>query len=545
MIDGLLIGVESNPVINYHVSSDNNLNAASGNSSSNSSTYGGSASVSPASSGSSSGSGYERGGGHLRIDPNLPISSQFHDYFSRSGSDHLTTTQPSSQGSSTATISGFVPLHEVSFSSHNDDNNFGKSTGESLLNHHNNSSSSRNKNKGINVYTNDGYGVGIGPNGQMVMFQSPAIPVSTGGASASGNHKAGGNRRTGGKNGKGASSSGGTSGGSLPSSDLMMTQQDANTSRHRELHKTLEKNRRAHLRQCFEELKSELPISEYGEKKSSHINIIHCAIRYINQLKKMEHEAEHEIQKLAKNKIRFQNHLAQVQNGLLMASSSDDHHHPMASHLQHQQMMMMTTPDDGKKIGQHHQHATRGRPQLNLMRNHQVNQPTGFTERKRNSLSTSSNVSMISAASSCEPPSIYSSSAPDNQSSEIPTHLMLVSNNINNRSLDMSKHHDNNNGGVIKSNSCSVIMAPVKLQQATVRIEKKPPDVQSFMHQTVIKESKEKLHDDEDDMDDDNQLVMAEEAVEVDMDHQQNHRHEDDDDVELHDAIVKTGEFPS
>ena len=43
------------------------------------------------------------------------------------------------------------------------------------------------------------------------------------------------------------------------------------SSRHRELHKTLEKNRRAHLRSCFEELKKELPKNEVGEKKTSHI----------------------------------------------------------------------------------------------------------------------------------------------------------------------------------------------------------------------------------------------------------------------------------
>lgn len=51
------------------------------------------------------------------------------------------------------------------------------------------------------------------------------------------------------------------------------------STRHRELHKTLEKNRRAHLRHCFEQLKTELPRSEYSDKKTSHINIIHCAIR--------------------------------------------------------------------------------------------------------------------------------------------------------------------------------------------------------------------------------------------------------------------------
>lgn len=87
-------------------------------------------------------------------------------------------------------------------------------------------------------------------------------------------------------------------------------------SRHREMHKTLEKNRRAHLRHCFEVLKDELPPNEYNEKKSSHINIISCAIRYIHVLKRTESDLQHQTERLVRTKIRFQSQIAQLKDDL-------------------------------------------------------------------------------------------------------------------------------------------------------------------------------------------------------------------------------------
>lgn len=87
-------------------------------------------------------------------------------------------------------------------------------------------------------------------------------------------------------------------------------------SRHREMHKTLEKNRRAQLRHCFEVLKDELPPNEYNEKKSSHINIISCAIRYIQHLKRTETELHNQTERLVRTKIRFQSKIAQLMEDL-------------------------------------------------------------------------------------------------------------------------------------------------------------------------------------------------------------------------------------
>lgn len=88
------------------------------------------------------------------------------------------------------------------------------------------------------------------------------------------------------------------------------------SSRHRELHKTSEKNRRAHLRDCFEQLKKELPQPEYRDRKSSHINIIHCALRYIQCLKRIESEHESEMARLARAKIRHQHMITQLKQDL-------------------------------------------------------------------------------------------------------------------------------------------------------------------------------------------------------------------------------------
>lgn len=87
-----------------------------------------------------------------------------------------------------------------------------------------------------------------------------------------------------------------------PATASSPTSSSSSYSRHRELHKTLEKNRRAHLRHCFELLKAELPASECADKKTSHINIIKSAIRYVLALRQQECEIDNELQRLTKIK---------------------------------------------------------------------------------------------------------------------------------------------------------------------------------------------------------------------------------------------------
>lgn len=48
----------------------------------------------------------------------------------------------------------------------------------------------------------------------------------------------------------------------------------------REVHNKLEKNRRAHLKECFELLKKQVPASQ-DEKKTSNLSILRSAIRFI------------------------------------------------------------------------------------------------------------------------------------------------------------------------------------------------------------------------------------------------------------------------
>lgn len=92
------------------------------------------------------------------------------------------------------------------------------------------------------------------------------------------------------------------------------TSSSSSYSRHRELHKTLEKNRRAHLRHCFELLRTELPPSECVDKKTSHINIIKSAIRYVLTLRQQECEIDNELQRLTKIKNELTENLSKLRN---------------------------------------------------------------------------------------------------------------------------------------------------------------------------------------------------------------------------------------
>lgn len=108
------------------------------------------------------------------------------------------------------------------------------------------------------------------------------------------------------------------------------TSSSSSYSRHRELHKTLEKNRRAHLRHCFELLKAELPTSDCVDKKTSHINIIKSAIRYVLALRQQECEMENELQRLARIKSELTDKLSQVRNQHKMQQQVDSATMPVA-----------------------------------------------------------------------------------------------------------------------------------------------------------------------------------------------------------------------
>ncbi|XP_068623526.1 max-binding protein MNT-like isoform X2 [Battus philenor] len=77
----------------------------------------------------------------------------------------------------------------------------------------------------------------------------------------------------------------------------------------REVHNKLEKNRRAHLKECFELLKRQLPTTA-DDKKTSNLSILGSAIRYIQVLRRKERECEHEMERLAREKIAAQQRLA-------------------------------------------------------------------------------------------------------------------------------------------------------------------------------------------------------------------------------------------
>ncbi|XP_072496082.1 max-binding protein MNT [Notamacropus eugenii] len=82
----------------------------------------------------------------------------------------------------------------------------------------------------------------------------------------------------------------------------------------REVHNKLEKNRRAHLKECFETLKRNIP--NVDDKKTSNLSVLRSALRYIQTLKRKEKEYEHEMERLAREKIATQQQLTELKREL-------------------------------------------------------------------------------------------------------------------------------------------------------------------------------------------------------------------------------------
>ncbi|XP_035390079.1 max-binding protein MNT isoform X2 [Electrophorus electricus] len=71
---------------------------------------------------------------------------------------------------------------------------------------------------------------------------------------------------------------------------------------------------RAHLKECFETLKKNIP--NVDEKKTSNLSVLRSALRYIQTLKRKEKEYEHEMERLAREKISMQQRLSELKNEL-------------------------------------------------------------------------------------------------------------------------------------------------------------------------------------------------------------------------------------
>ncbi|XP_077167441.1 max-binding protein MNT isoform X2 [Paroedura picta] len=71
---------------------------------------------------------------------------------------------------------------------------------------------------------------------------------------------------------------------------------------------------RAHLKECFETLKRNIP--NIDDKKTSNLSVLRSALRYIQTLKRKEKEYEHEMERLAREKIATQQRLEELKKEL-------------------------------------------------------------------------------------------------------------------------------------------------------------------------------------------------------------------------------------
>ncbi|XP_038059440.1 mucin-2-like [Patiria miniata] len=80
----------------------------------------------------------------------------------------------------------------------------------------------------------------------------------------------------------------------------------------REVHNKLEKNRRAQLKECFDNLRDQIPNMDNKKLKPSNLSILQGALRYLQALKRKERELEYETERLARQKILYQEKLAKL-----------------------------------------------------------------------------------------------------------------------------------------------------------------------------------------------------------------------------------------
>ncbi|XP_037914543.1 mucin-17 isoform X3 [Hermetia illucens] len=84
----------------------------------------------------------------------------------------------------------------------------------------------------------------------------------------------------------------------------------------REVHNKLEKHRRAHLKECFEQLKVQLQLHDEERKKTSNLAILGAAYRHVMSLKKKGRELEQQVEQLAKEKINYQKRILNLKREL-------------------------------------------------------------------------------------------------------------------------------------------------------------------------------------------------------------------------------------
>lgn len=101
----------------------------------------------------------------------------------------------------------------------------------------------------------------------------------------------------------------------IPKEDIKKT-----SSSTRETHNRLEKNRRAHLKLCFDELALECSLDP---KKTSNLTVIRSAYKFTMSLKRKERENEKNMASLVQQKIRLQQRLEELKSGFPSSIKSD------------------------------------------------------------------------------------------------------------------------------------------------------------------------------------------------------------------------------
>uniref|UniRef100_A0A1B0ANI9 BHLH domain-containing protein n=1 Tax=Glossina palpalis gambiensis TaxID=67801 RepID=A0A1B0ANI9_9MUSC len=84
----------------------------------------------------------------------------------------------------------------------------------------------------------------------------------------------------------------------------------------REVHNKLEKNRRAHLKECYEALKNQLSLKDEDRRKTSNLAILGEALKCVQSFQRRNQELEAEWEHLANDKINLQKRIVSLKREL-------------------------------------------------------------------------------------------------------------------------------------------------------------------------------------------------------------------------------------
>lgn len=155
--------------------------------------------------------------------------------------------------------------------------------------------------------------------------------------------------------------------------------------RDREIHNRLEKHRRAHLKECFDSLKAEVPCQR--DRKITNLQVLNLAIKYIQTLARKERDYDQEIAQLTSRQAELQQRLGCLKSELnteghdvnTWLDSCSDIDHSVSTQTASEAEMYRSFDDDHDELEPSPHASTKKLADFQDLPTHQASRPTSNT----------------------------------------------------------------------------------------------------------------------------------------------------------------------